>query len=203
VLIGVYEDKVRPSVVISVIAQFDPNLGSEKEKYFVLNAASVERDEFEFAGGLRGERLRAQHPGGPDPPTEARTSYYYVVDVGPRRFELEAWCPTLEVPTREPRFDEIARSLRFFEPFSDPPLLGTWKNGRARGLAFEYPGDWEWQRPANDWRMQIAESVRLVAPGYNDQKFASEPTVTLSRDVPRPKDPPFESAMAELCRSSN
>lgn len=78
----------------------------------------------------------------------------YIVAVGARRLELDGRCPTGQVHELRPTFDAIARSLEIREPWVDRPTPGVWKSGRLPGLSFEYPGEWVWERAAdNDYEL--------------------------------------------------
>lgn len=109
--------------------------------------AEIEDSEFRTASGVIGIKS-----GSPDRNGAGFSSVGYTFVDGERMISLSCWDGGLGLRAFEPLFDDVARSLRFFHPFHEPPIN---KDGRARTARvdrarFEYPAIWSWTVRSDD-----------------------------------------------------
>ena len=96
-------------------------------------------EDFEFAPGLTGRRISE---GASSEKVLERTAVDYVVVKDRRAIQIHAEFPVRTSHILLPYFDQVAHSLKMFEPLDDSPRPGTYKTLQGPGFTLEYPGDW-------------------------------------------------------------
>ena len=120
---------------VSVHRIYDGTLADYLKEHDLTGVA----EDFEFAPGLIGKRISE---GASSEQVLEQTSVDYVLIKDRRAIRIHAEFPVRTSHLLLPYFDQVAHSLKMFEPLDDSPRPGTYKTLEGPGFTLEYPGDW-------------------------------------------------------------